>query len=62
MRHSYHNIRSFVENDKGHNYNCFHTIDIYFKERNEIERFYRTNLSFIFENYAIAVIIHIVVF
>ena len=28
----------------------------------EIERCYQTNLSFIFENYAIAVIIHIVIF
>ena len=60
MRHPYHNIRSFVENGTGHDFNCFHAIDIYLEE--EIERCYRKNLSFIFENYAIAVIIHIVDF
>ena len=34
MRHSHDNIHSFVENDTSHDYNCFHTISIYFEERN----------------------------
>ena len=34
MCHSYHNIRSFIQNDTGHDCSCFHTIDIYFEERN----------------------------
>ena len=33
MHHSYRNNRSFVENDTGHDYGCFHKIDIYFEER-----------------------------
>ena len=34
MHHSYHNILTFIVNDMGHDYICFHTINIYFEERN----------------------------
>ena len=34
MHNFYHNIHGFVDNDMGHDYNCFHRIGIYFEERN----------------------------